>query len=74
MEDNTKKELKDADTCTAIGAGIGAAGTGAAIITGATCPVCWIAAPALIGIGLAKRLKLKKNAACCSSPVKEKKN
>lgn len=59
-EKKKKEELQDADACAAIGAGIGAAGTGAALVTGVTCPICWIAAPALIGIGLAKRYRLKK--------------
>lgn len=52
-----KRDVAEANTCIGLGAGVGALGAGTALVTGATCPICWIAAPALVGIGLYKRLK-----------------
>lgn len=45
----------------AAGAATGAIGTVGALITGAVCPLCVITTPVLLGAGLVKRLKLKKN-------------
>ncbi len=56
--DAVKKEVKDANQCMMIGAGVGVAGIGAAL-AGAACPLCAVAAPGLIGAGLFKRLYLK---------------
>ena len=42
-----------------MGAALGAAGIGAAALVGATCPLCIIGAPALIGAGLWKRCQTK---------------
>jgi hypothetical protein len=39
----------------ASGIGIGVLGTVAAVISGAVCPVCVVAAPALIGVGAYRR-------------------
>ncbi len=47
-------DLKDARTAIAMGAGVGTIGTASAILLGATCPICVVMAPALIGIGLIK--------------------
>lgn len=48
-------EIQDANSCMAIGAGLGAFGTGAGLLIGATCPICVVLAPALIGVGAVKR-------------------
>jgi hypothetical protein len=53
------QELQEANTCLAIGAGIGAAGIGSAALIGATCPLCVVFAPALLGFGAWKRYKIK---------------
>ncbi len=53
-------KLKEANQCIGIGAGVGAIGVGAALITGAVCPICYIAAPALLGIGFFARNKAMK--------------
>lgn len=58
-EDTFKEEIRDANSCMAIGVGVGAAGAGAAVLVGALCPLCVIVAPALIGIGALKRCRLK---------------
>ncbi len=55
-EEQVREELKAANTCIALGAGLGAMGTGTALLVGATCPLCVVAAPALIGVGVWKRL------------------
>ena len=54
----TNADMKDADTCTLIGAGIGVLGIAGAFAAGAVCPVCVVAAPGLIGAGLIKRLRV----------------
>ena len=53
-------ELKDADQCMMIGAGIGVAGAIAAVGVGAVCPVCYVAVPALIGAGAVKRMRVRR--------------
>lgn len=47
----------DANTMILGGLGIGAFGVISAVIGGAVCPVCVVAAPALLGIGAYKRWK-----------------
>ncbi len=44
-----RNELRDANSGIALGAGLGAMGTGTALLVGATCPLCVVFAPALIG-------------------------
>ena len=60
---DAQQELRDAGSCLAMGAGVGAVGTISAMMIGATCPICVVMAPALIGMGLVKgyaaRKKLK---------------
>ncbi len=48
-------ELREANSCMALGAGLGAVGTGTALLAGATCPLCVLFAPALIGYGVWRR-------------------
>lgn len=63
MDTNDKStceaELRNANSCMAIGVGVGALGAGAAAIAGAVCPLCVIVAPALVGVGALKRYRLK---------------
>lgn len=49
-------EIRDANTYMAFGAGLGALGTGAALLAGATCPLCVVIAPAMFGVGAWKRI------------------
>lgn len=58
MENEKKKELHEADACSALGASVGALGIGAGVITGSVCPLCYIVPPILIGVGLWKRANL----------------
>lgn len=57
-ERDRKEELRDANSCIAFGASLGAVGTGTALLAGATCPLCVVLAPALIGYGVWKRLSV----------------
>ena len=50
----------DGNKCLAIGTGVGVLGTGAAIITGAVCPICYIATPVLLGMGVFQKWKAKR--------------
>ena len=58
-EEKKQEELQEANTCVALGAGVGALGLGSALLVGAVCPLCVVVSPALIGLGLVKRLRLK---------------
>ncbi len=67
MEEETKEDLlaekrnKEANTCLGLGVGVGALGAAGAAISGAVCPICFIAVPGLIGVGVAKKLRKKKD-------------
>lgn len=58
-----QQELRDAGSCLAMGAGVGTVGTASALLLGATCPICVIMAPALIGMGLVKGYVARKKRA-----------
>jgi hypothetical protein len=49
------QEKRAADSMIAAGAGVGILGVVTAAIGGAVCPVCVVAAPALIGVGALRR-------------------
>ena len=55
-ESSTEKK-KDANTCMALGAGVGVLGAAAALLTGAVCPLCVFIAPSLVGYGAYQRWK-----------------
>ncbi len=61
-DEKSKKdpETTDANTLIAGGIGIGAFGIISAAIGGAVCPVCVVAAPALLGVGAYKRWRAGK--------------
>ena len=62
-----QQELQDAGSCLAMGAGVGTVGTASALLLGATCPICVVMAPALIGMGLVKGyVARKKRAKLCA--------
>ena len=60
-----EKGLSEGNQCMAIGAGVGGLGAAATLAFGAICPLCFFVAPALVGVGLVKRIlekrKLSKN-------------
>lgn len=56
MENKTEGEaLREANQCIGVGLGVGGLGAGAALALGATCPLCLVVAPGLVGLGLLKR-------------------
>ena len=62
-EQQIQQELRDAGSCLAMGAGVGTVGTASALLLGATCPICVVMAPALIGMGLVKGYAARKKRA-----------
>ena len=64
MQSNVTAELRDANTCMALGAGLGAVSAGTALVAGATCPLCVVLAPALIGFGAWKRFAASRRPSC----------
>lgn len=62
-EQQIRQELRDAGSCLAMGAGVGTFGTASALLLGATCPICVVMAPALIGMGLVKGYVARKKRA-----------
>jgi hypothetical protein len=56
-------EKKDANVMIAGGVGIGAIGLIGAAIGGAVCPVCVVAAPALVGVGVLRRWRVARRGA-----------
>lgn len=66
-------EIRDANTYMAFGAGLGVLGTGAALLAGATCPLCVVIAPAMFGVGAWRRIAAQHgggndSSACSSTP------
>jgi hypothetical protein len=51
---------KDANVLIGTGLAIGAFGAISAAVVGATCPLCVVAAPALLGWGLLKRIRARR--------------
>jgi hypothetical protein len=58
-QDEQNPPTADANTLIAGGLGIGAFGLISAAIGGAVCPICVVAAPALLGVGAYKRWKAR---------------
>ena len=65
-EPDRNEELREANSCMVLGAGLGAVGTGTALLAGATCPLCVVIAPALFGYGVWKRITAPRGA--CGDP------
>jgi hypothetical protein len=55
--ERTKEDNNEANAMLAGGAAIAAIGIAGAIVGGAVCPVCVVAAPALLGIGAARKIR-----------------
>ena len=55
-----ERDLKGANVTIGLGAGIGAFGAVSALAVGAVCPLCIVATPALLGLGLYQRARVKK--------------
>jgi hypothetical protein len=59
-QEATATERKDANAMILTGVGIGAFGAVSAAVIGATCPLCVVAAPALVGWGVFKRVRARR--------------
>ena len=60
MEENSSvkkisEDKRDANTCMALGVGVGALGAASAALSGALCPLCIFIAPGLVGYGAYRR-------------------
>jgi uncharacterized membrane protein YebE (DUF533 family) len=69
-DEDSKKDptTSDANTLLLGGLGIGAVGLISAAIGGAVCPVCVVAAPALLGVGAYKRWRAGRARAADAQP------
>ena len=70
VEDSSgdEDERKEANTLMLGGFGIGAVGMIAAAVGGAVCPVCVVAAPALLCAGAYRRWRTSKRRKPCATP------
>jgi hypothetical protein len=59
-ETQRKERLADSRSYLGMGVTIGVVGVASAALIGATCPVCVVAAPALIGAGIFKRWQARR--------------
>lgn len=51
---------REGNTCLGLGTGVGVLGIGSALALGATCPLCFFVAPALLGMGAYGHLQARK--------------
>ena len=58
--DDVDSMRREGNACLGLGAGVGAFGAGSAVFVGATCPLCYIVAPALIGMGVYGRMRARR--------------
>lgn len=64
MEKETENQEKPSDNSTLLlgtGLGLGAYATATTILAGVTCPMCVVAAPALIATGIYQKIKKAKH-------------
>ncbi len=62
LDDARAEQVQEANGMLSMGAGIGAIGALSALAFGAVCPICVVATPALVGVGLYKRMRLHRRA------------
>lgn len=65
------KPKDDGNELLATGLGVGAIGVAGAVLLGATCPICVVATPALLGAGLYKKWKAKRARVLDERPSEE---
>ncbi|MGM0558967.1 MAG: hypothetical protein ACQEVA_21460 [Myxococcota bacterium] len=58
-EEQLEEQLEEGKRNIKWGAGIGAFGAASLAVVGATCPLCFVVAPAFVGMGLWKSHKAK---------------
>ncbi|MFW6054252.1 MAG: hypothetical protein ACOC9J_05510 [Persicimonas sp.] len=64
--DEDQELLEEGKRNVKMGVGVGAFGAGSLALIGATCPLCFFVAPALVGVGLWKTRKVKQKMADCA--------
>jgi len=69
MDDVRRKE---GNQLLGLGLGVGAWGAASGVLLGAVCPVCVVAAPALVGVGLLRRWQAGRSGQPAEEPSKEK--
>lgn len=62
--DHWKSQKKEGEGHIKFGVGVGAFGAGSLALLGATCPLCFFVAPAMVGVGIVKRQHALKKMAC----------
>ena len=55
-----EQQRAEGNACLSAGVGIGAVGLAGGLLLGATCPLCVVATPALLGVGVYKRLQARR--------------
>ena len=58
--DHWEEQKKEGEGHIKFGVGVGAFGATSLALIGATCPLCFFVAPAMVGIGIVKRRKAVK--------------
>lgn len=66
------KPKDDGNDLLVTGLGVGAIGVAGAVLLGATCPICVVATPALLGAGLYKKWKAKRAVILDERPREER--
>lgn len=61
IEAARRDERSEANRMIGMGVGIGAFGAATALLAGAVCPACVVAAPALVGVGLFRRRRARRS-------------
>ena len=61
-------DLKEGTGHVKFGVGVGAASAPSLLLIGATCPLCFFVAPAMVAVGLHKRHKAKQTLRECEDP------
>lgn len=71
MDDALRKE---GNQWLGLGVGVGAWGAASGVLLGALCPVCVVAAPTLVGLGLFRRWQAGRRAPAGEAPDEEKRD
>ncbi len=64
-----EKDRGSGNELLASGLGVGAVGALGALVTGAVCPLCIVATPALLGVGLVQKWYARRTASAVSPPT-----
>ncbi|MFN8389315.1 MAG: hypothetical protein U0136_03395 [Bdellovibrionota bacterium] len=67
-QQKSRPEAREANAVIALGVGVAALGAGGALLSAAVCPVCVVVAPALIGAGTLKRIRLARKSSESEGP------